>query len=61
MMKDNKRKLDDLVVEVMGQMKKRKYGEKISSHYRSSFRASSLYQKTLEKSISPKNSLNPFR
>lgn len=36
-MKDNKRKLDDLVVEVMGQMKKRKYGEKISSHYRSSF------------------------
>ena len=37
MMKDNKRKLDDLIVEVMEQMQKRKYGEKISSRYRSSF------------------------
>lgn len=36
-MKDNKRKLNDLIVEVMEQMQKRKYGEKISSHYRSSF------------------------
>jgi len=37
MMKDNKRKLDELIEKVMEQMQKRKYGQKISSHYRSSF------------------------
>lgn len=37
MMKDNKRKLDELIEKVLKQMQKRKYGKKISSHYRFSF------------------------
>ncbi len=37
MMRNNQKKLKELVREVMDQMHKRKYGKKISGRYRSSF------------------------
>ena len=38
MMRENQKKLDGLIQEVMGQMNNRKYGWKICPHYQSSFR-----------------------
>lgn len=38
MMRENQKKLDGLIQEVMDQMHSRKYGRKTCSHYRSSFR-----------------------
>lgn len=38
MMRENQKKLDGLIQEVMGQMHNRKYGRKTCSHYRFSFR-----------------------
>lgn len=38
MMRENQKKLDGWIQEVMDQMHSRKYGRKIYSHYRSSFR-----------------------
>ena len=37
MMRDNKKKLDELICEALQQMQERKYGRKISLHYQSSF------------------------